>query len=484
MSDGDDKGAENTGEGGADPKNTAQVDSADKASGDGSINEHGSVNVERHEAQPVHLAIVMDMTDSAESRIANAKIDFATQMRALKENIEAVSSIGSLQLSLVTHQGNVASYQGTYDDPEKLAELFQTLECQEGFTQICGSLEHLRDIQERSIIEDVDAVLVIGDTANSGAGSGLDDYNKLAEVLAINPDFICDTHSNLRAAGESFGAPIITMLDETEATKHVRDNNGFKELSAASGVQGCPLDYDAEITFSDYVAATAAMTAGPEAVEEMADKVNPRLWMQIPQETIRSVYAPEKIIMSETTIIKSDNVWATVGKVSIGAIIGALLMHLHSCEGEPPETPTPEPVVIEVPVVDQTKICGPAATFNHIQRQVHFSAGSYELTQSAQYILDMTICAVKNVMNDDGKIDGGGTLVINGGASTDGSAEANMDLSWQRGQEIMRYMRQDPELINVDILIKGHGENRPVHMPDGPESIAELNRYGEWEIRY
>lgn len=445
MSDEENNGSEE------DPKNTARVE-FDEASGD------GEVHVEHREGKPVHVAIVMDATSSREMSIENAKIDFRSQMQRLKESVEEASSLKNLRISLSSFGAYGPILHGMSENPEDIADMFDAVCVSSAPTQICSTLEMLRDCQTQDFIEPVDAAIVIGDTVDSGR----------RQDIKNNPDFFTDTISNLSMTGRNFGAPIITLLDETDfrdgvGTHPMFDHEAMKVLSEASGVKDCPLDHDADITFVDYVIATAAIRIGPEAVQEVKDKglINEKVWTQFSEKTVETIHEPtppEVIYVDREVYIQpkaSKSRWVMYG---LGLLTGAALCALSHCHGPendavlvlPPEPK--DPLVVspddKEPDLrdrfrDENRI-----TFDDVNSPVNFRAGSTVITPEFAEVLDR-IGALLEENPDEFT-----SLTIEGHASTPGSDLANMALSKQRAEIVVKYLNDG---FNIEIPLIGFG---------------------------
>ncbi|GJL84994.1 MAG: hypothetical protein DHS20C02_07690 [Micavibrio sp.] len=415
-----------------------------------------AVQIKRYEPKPVHLALAIDITASRENSIESAQTDFAKQMRDLKQTIESVSSIENLTITLVTYKGNTVSYEGTFKDPEKVSEAFSALKCEKGCTQICQSLDVLKKIDEHKMYDPINAVLVIGDTVDSGRVKA----KTRVKLRKKYPGFAPDTLKYLELAGRNFGAPIITLVEETGGTDPW-DYEAFKKLSESSGIQGCPLEWDAEIKFKDYVAATAAMAAGPEAVKEMADKVDPKVWLKMSPKTARTINKP--VFIKE--VIKEKEPWLKMLGAGVTGFALGTMLSIGSCD----------PIIIkQLPPVKPDKVCGLKATFDHVKSDIYFKHDSYQILKDATYKLDMLGCFLEQNPNH--------TLILKGGASTNGGRDHNRNLSWERAQTVELYVRRNFNIGNYRIILRGFGENNPVHLPDGPENIAEHNRYVQMDF--
>ena len=449
-----------------------------------------TVIAERRSDDPISIAVVMDATKSRESNIESSKIDFESQMRRLKQIVEEVSSLVNLQIGLFTFGENGPVAYGFSHDPMNTAQIFNDIECTQAPTQICSTLYEVKNFADAYDVS-VDAALVIGDSVDSGR----------VEEFKNNPNIFPDTLKNLGETGLNFGAPIITMLDETELRDgegtHWFDRNAMQQLSESSGVQGCPVDHDTDITFVDYVASVAAMRVGPEAVRELKDSglVNEEVWESFPEKTQDTIYKPDpiRIIYQEIPSLGEDLIlenqrlilgnrrritgWGLL--TSTLAAAGLACCILRGCADDsttPVVMPVPaEPVIncgcdtglVETDDIPEEaldfdesgRITFNEASHNQVNQQVNFERDSDTISPSFEMQLNQL---GELLERNPGGFDG---LIITGHTSTLGTEEYNLELSLRRAQSVVDYLEANFE-ISFPLEARGAGESEPIFMGD------------------
>lgn len=451
------------------PRNTAGVDD-------------GDAKVERHEARPVHIALVIDTTGSRSEFIDDARIELRRQMEVLKDTLDEVSSIGNLQITLATFGGGEIKIFNTFNDPVLVAEAFKDVECENDLTRICDTLERLGDCVDSGDIPDVDAVFFIGDTMDGHQFEIFPPFDtvNLGSLYNTNPYMVPnaktpDTDLNLFESGKLFGAPIITMVHASEQTT-LKVHHSFQLLSRGSGVEECPLMYNADIKFADYMLATAAMVAGPQAVEELQDKqlVDAAVWDDIKPETFDSVHEPvdppEPIVVYQDRIVEKEVLveekrrnwpfWVGMGATfGMGVIVGCLLCSSgYEEQDEPALLDEPEPVTtLTLPpsdaprtLIDDFRDNG-NVTFSDLNSPINFQIGSTEITPGFSEYLDALGALLER--NDDGL----GVFVVEGHASTIGTRSDNMNLSKDRALAVLDYLENNFQ-IQIPMFAVGCGE--------------------------
>ena len=421
-----------------------------------------TIKAERREERPVHISIVMDATKSREMSIENAKTDFAKQMQRLKEITQSVSSLENLHISLFSFGETGSTYHGIFDDPTEVSAAFDQIECTGAPTQICSTLQHAQDLVLEHGLVPIDAALVIGDTADSG---------RMTNLNKEHPNFFRDTHQNLRETGVEFGAPIITMLDETDLRDgvgtHWFDKPAMQELSESSGVFGCPIDHDADITFTDYVAAVAAIRSGPEAVQELQESglVGEKAWSQFSQATQETIHRPAKVIYRDMYPYRHCQsmrdiqegldgnrrritFWGALGSTLAAAGLACCL--LKNCNDGTVEAISTSSIETNFDSFSESG----RLTFNEVNKPVNFEQNSAQVTEHFALQLDELGKYLEENPDEFNR------LIITGHTSTEGTEHYNSDLSFNRAQAVVNYLNEYFE-IPFTLEARGAGESTP-----------------------
>lgn len=126
----------------------------------------------------------------------------------------------------------------------------------------------------------------------------------------------------------------------------------------------------------------------------------------------------------------------------------------------PPADLTLKPVSVLISAVD------PAA--NHIIKSFNFGLDVTELTPDQELLLDTLADLLKDQQPDT-------RIELRGHASSDGSAETNMQLSIERAQSVADYLIASG-ISSGRISVAGFGETQPIASNDTPEGRAKNRR--------
>lgn len=236
------------------------------------INRAGAISNDIYrKGQPkesVHIALIIDATRSRSFTWNRIREDFAAQVGHLD------TDVGSVILTVLYFKGNSVFTLGTFRDLQKLSERMKVVECDRGLTKIARSLDVLTEWVRTGQVIPIDAALVFGDTTDG------------------------DMFEDLVSSADRFGKPIVTLLEDTHKAQEeigfefdtaqltTRDHRyNLAGLSHRSGVEGCPINYDSEVLFVDYIKVIAAGVRGEEAVTKLkiSGEVSEKIWQSMPE---------------------------------------------------------------------------------------------------------------------------------------------------------------------------------------------------------
>jgi len=230
------------------------------------------IQAEKHEDIPVEGVIIVDLTSSRQDTRDKFIADFTKGSEQFEDLIGRVSTIGSVALTLIVHNGEGVREIGRYESPKELAEALSQIGCVTASTQICKSLD--------AVPKNAHFIIVNGDTTD---GDSLDTLVQKAR----------DT-----------GVPVIPLLEQTTGGSGTKPEHvdALRQMGEASGVMGGPFSYDTRMSLLDFVAVASAASRGPEAVRSLKEtgEIPEDVWNVLPEDTIKSISKSARPRVDET----------------------------------------------------------------------------------------------------------------------------------------------------------------------------------------